>query len=130
MAGLSNYAENALLNHLLRGGVAPLTPPASVWMGLFLTDPGESGAGQEVSGNNYSRSQISFGAPVDGVCLNDQVVTFPTPSLAWGDVTHTGLFDAQASGNLLFYGQLSQTKTIGAGTVLRYLVGAVSATLS
>lgn len=99
-------------------------------MALFKSDPGEDGSGQEVAGDNYSRTQITFGAPVDGVCTNDADVTFPTPSLAWGDITHTALFDSQNSGNMLFGGPLSQTKTINAGTVLKYLIGSVSATLT
>lgn len=129
MPGLSNYAENKLLDHLLGG--PQFTPPGSIWMALFKSDPGEDGSGLEVSGNGYSRTQITFAAAIDGVCTNNAEVTFPVPQApGWGDVSHTGLFDAQSNGNYLFGGQLSQTKTIGTGTVLKYLVGSVTASLA
>ena len=37
----SNYVEDATLNHWLRATAAP-TPPATVYLALFSTDPGEA----------------------------------------------------------------------------------------
>lgn len=129
MPGLSDYAENKLLDHLL--GVSPYTPPASVWLALFLSDPTDTGSGTEVSGNSYQRIQATFGAAVNGATSNASELTFPTPTgLGWGDVTHAAIFDAQSNGNMLFSGQLSQTKTVGTGTLVKFLVGSVVVTLT
>lgn len=129
MPGLSDYAENKLLDHLL--GVSPYTPPASVWLALFLSDPTDTGSGNEVSGNSYQRIQATFGAAVDGVSANTTELTFPVPTgPGWGDVTHAAIFDAQTIGNMLFSGQLSQTKVVGTGTPVKFLAGSVTVTLT
>ncbi|MGB2469903.1 MAG: phage tail fiber protein, partial [Flavobacteriales bacterium] len=38
---------------------------------------------------------------------------------AWGTITHFGIFDASSSGNLLYHGALTASKTIATGDVLK-----------
>lgn len=111
MAGASNYLENAVLNHVLRG--TSYTAPSAVYVSLHTgTGPDETGSAFEVAGNNYARVQAYFGVSTTGGCHNTGVLTFPTPSATWGTVTSFGIQDASTNGNLLYFGNLTNSKTI------------------
>ena len=57
----TDYFETMMLN-TLRGTNA--TAPTKVYMGLFLSNPGETGAGgTEVSYSGYQRQEVSFSSP-------------------------------------------------------------------
>lgn len=111
MADLSNYAENALGNHLLRN--TALTSPTTVYLALFtaVTDA-EAGTGTEVTGGSYARTAVTFGAPTNGVFTNSSAVTFPAATGNWGTVSHAALFDAVSGGNAL-----SVIKALSGGSV-------------
>lgn len=110
MSALSNYLENALLNHVLRN--TAMSSPTTVYLALFTSDPGEAGGGTELSGDGYARQSVAFDAPSDGVADNTSDIEFPQATGDWGEVTHVGLFDAETAGNLLWYGALTASKTI------------------
>ena len=110
MSQLSDYLENALLNAVLRN--TPYTSPANVYVGLFTTDPTDAGTGTEVTGGAYVRQKVTFGAPVDGQVSNSNEVLFPFFTASWGTITHVGLYDAAAEGNLLWHGPLEFQKAI------------------
>ena len=68
MAEMSNYLENALINATLRN--TSFTSPATVYVGLYTSDPGEGNTGTEVSGTSYARQSATFGSPSNGVSTN------------------------------------------------------------
>ena len=111
----TNYFETMILNVLngVRAGA-----PSTVYVGLFLTNPGEAGGGTEISYTGYARRAIAFDAPESmegGIGIkNSAEITFPTAQAAAGTVTHIGIFDALTSGNMLVYGELSEAQTIEA----------------
>jgi len=127
MAEMSNYLENALVNATLRN--TAYTSPATVYVGLYTTDPGEGNTGTEVSGGSYARTAVTFGAPSNGVSTNSASVTFPTATGTWGTVTHIGILDASTSGNLLYYTALDASKAIASGDVFTISTGNLSVTL-
>ena len=127
MAEMSNYLENALINATLRN--TSYTSPATVYVGLYTTDPGEGNTGTEVSGGSYARTAVTFGAPSNGVSTNSGAVTFPTATGTWGTVTHIGILDASTSGNLLYYTPLDASKSIASGDVFTISAGNLSVTL-
>lgn len=130
MADFSNYAENAILNHVFRNSA--LTSPTTVYCALFtaVTDA-EAGTGTEVSGGSYARTAITFGAPSNGVSTNSSAVTFPQASASWGTVTHFGIFDASTNGNALsIIKALSASKTIGSGDTAQFAIGDLSITVA
>ena len=127
MAEMSNYLENALINATLRN--TSYTSPATVYVGLYTTDPGEGNTGTEVSGGSYARTAVTFGAPSNGVTTNSGAVTFPTATGTWGTVTHIGILDASTSGNLLYYTPLDASKSIASGDVFTISAGNLSVTL-
>lgn len=129
MSALSNYLENALVNAVLRN--TTYTSPATVYVALFTTNPNEDASGTEVSGSNYSRMAVTFAAPSNGSTSNSALITFPTPSGAWGTITHFGIFDAASSGNLLWYGALDASIAItGSTTIFTFQASSLTCSLA
>jgi hypothetical protein len=118
MGSFSNYLEEALLKHVF--GITEYTQP-TIYVGLFTDDPGEDASGTEVSGNGYARvAHADWDA--DGQqggkyqVSNDGAIDMGAASGgSWGTVTHVAIFDAETNGNMLAYGALDASKTIGDG---------------
>ena len=127
MAALSNYLENALINATLRN--TSYTSPSTVYVGLFTTDPTDAGSGTEVSGGSYARESATFAAPSNGSSSTNADVQFNQATADWGTLTHFGIFDAFTSGNLLYHGALTVSKTIDTGDVFKISSGNLTVTL-
>lgn len=128
MAGKSDYAENKVLE-LLVGKTAFSTPTA--YVALYTAAPSDSGGGTEVSGNNYSRKSTAaadWASASGGAISNANAITFATPSGSWGTVTHFGIFDAATNGNLIYWGALAASKTIGSGDTPSFAAGELDLT--
>lgn len=128
MAEMSNYLENALINATLRA--TTYTAPATVYVGLFTSDPTDAGSGTEVSGGSYARQSATFTAPANGVTTSNADITFPQATANWGTVGWIGLFDALTTGNLLYHTALDASKTIETGDIFKIASGNLSVTLS
>jgi hypothetical protein len=111
----SNYLEDALLDHVLGG--AEFAQPGTVYLGLFTADTGleTNNPSAEVSGGSYVRKAITFGAASTGQASNSATVTFDAATANWGTITHVAVMDASTSGNVLFYGAVTTSKTIESG---------------
>jgi hypothetical protein len=125
MAALTNFLEDALIGHLFRG--TPYVAPTTLYVGLLTAAPGEAGGGTEVAGNAYARvavanssAQWNAAAGGNGTTANTNVVTFPVPSAGWGVVTHFAVYDAAATGNMLWYSALTLSKTINSGDTVSF----------
>lgn len=146
MAALSDYLENKLVDHILRGQT--FTPPATVYVALFTAAPSDAGGGTEVSGGAYARVAVTSGltawagtqsagsttasSGTGGQTSNNAAVTFPAPSGAnWGTVSHWGIFDASSGGNLLFHGALTASKSVNDGdSAPSFAAGALTITFA
>jgi hypothetical protein len=128
MAAMSNYLENALINATLRN--TTYTSPATVYVGLFTSDPTDAGTGTECTGASYARKSMAFGAPSNGASTNSSDVEFDQATDSWGTITHFGILDALTSGNLLYHGALTSSKVIEDGDVFKFASAAVSVTLA
>lgn len=128
MSALSDYAENAIIDHIFRG--ITFTAPTELHFALYTGAPSDSGGGTEVSGGSYARAQLDPSASnyrntqnsgtgassgTSGQTANAAAITFPTPSGNWGTATHVGVFDAASGGNLIAQGALAAPKTINNG---------------
>lgn len=127
MSALSNYLENALLNHVLRG--ASYTPPSNIYVSLHTADVTDNGTGIEVTGGGYSRKPISFALASAGSITNNATVLFDEATTDWGTITHIAFWDASSGGNLLFHGPLASPKTISTGDQLKIGAGIITITL-
>lgn len=144
IAIMSNVLENKLINHVLRN--TPYYTSGSIYVSLYLENPGEGNSGSEVTESNYARISLASmgttGSPfvVSGsLAYNSGSVTFAKASGSWGTITHFGLMSASQSGSLLFYGSLgSGSGLVEGGDIVRfapgkmvlYSTGAISASLS
>lgn len=129
MAALTNYAENKIIDALLRAQA--LGAPATWYVALFTADPTETGGGTEVSGGSYARVAVAAslanfagtqaaGSTVassgtGGTTSNNGAVTFPAPTANWGSITYFALMDASTGGNAWVYGALTVAKTVNNG---------------
>lgn len=129
MTAISNYLENLIINHTLRA-TGTLPSPATVYVALFTTDPTDAGSGTEVAGGSYARTAVTFSAPVNGVTSNSGTINFPAATAGWGTVTHIGIMDAAAAGNLLYHGQLTSARVVNNGDTFTIPAGNLSVTLS
>lgn len=127
MAELSNYLENKLLDHVLRN--VSYTSPTTVYVGLYISDPGDDNSGTEVSGGSYARQILSVTTASGGIVTSSADVTFPQATGSWGNVSHIGLLDAITSGNLLMHTSLAVPKDIETGDVLKISTGNLTASL-
>lgn len=128
LAQASDYLENLLIDHLFR--TRTFAKPAALYYGLFTAAPTDAGGGTEVAGGSYARAQLNpadanYAATQGGVAGNSSgaggttsnaaAITFPAPTANWGTVTHFGIFDAAAAGNLLIWDVLTAPRTILSG---------------
>lgn len=106
MGSLSNYAENELLDHLLKVGA--YTPPTDIYVALSTADPTEDGSGlAEPSGGSYARIACNTWNAASGrAATNAALVQFARATGNWGALTHFALFDAVTGGNMLAHGGL------------------------
>lgn len=120
MAAMTDYLEGELRKHIFR--TASFTKPTVLAVALFTSAPSDAGGGTEVSGGSYARATLN---PSDanwnadgsdaGHVSNAAAIIFPAPTGNWGTVTHFGIFDAEALGNMLFHGALDDPRTINSG---------------
>ena len=123
----TNFLETEILDHVFAG--AAYSAPATKYLGLFTSAPGEAGGGTELSGSAYARQSIAF-TTSGNTTSNNAAVEFPTATGSWGTVTHVGIFDASTSGNLMAYATLSSSKAIATGDVFRVPSGDLDITLN
>lgn len=128
MAEMSNFLENALINATLRN--TSYTSPATVYMGLYTSDPTDANTGTEVSGGSYARVAVTMGAPSNGVSTNSAAIEFAQASASWGTVGWIGILDALTTGNLLYHTPLDVSKTISSGDIFKIAIGSLSVTLA
>jgi hypothetical protein len=87
-----------------------------------------------VSGAGYTREatgtlSVSGTSPTN--CTNDAAIEFgPASGGNWGTITHIAIFDASTSGNMLGWAQLTSSRTINDGDVLRIPAGDLDITLT
>jgi hypothetical protein len=138
MADLSDYLENELLDHILKG--LAFTVPATVALALFTTATTDAGGGTEVAdANGYARLEIegatgrTFSVAAGGTMDNDQEWPFaPASGGSWGTITHVAIVDSLTwgAGNFLFHGALAVSKVIDDGDTFKFAVGDLDVTLA
>ena len=129
MAGFTNFSEDLVLDWLLTNGSA--TRPTAWYVALYTVAPGEAGGGTEVSGGSYARTAVTFtvSGTAPTTASNSAAVEFPTATGSWGTIVAAGIYDADTSGNLLAFANLTTSKTVDSGDVLRFNTGEIDVTL-
>jgi hypothetical protein len=123
---LTNTYETTTLTWLFTGDSA--TRPTAWYIGLFTTDPGETGSGTEVSGGSYARTAVTL--TVSGnTATNSAAVEFAAATASWGTITHIGVMDASSGGAMIVHAALDASKAIASGDVFRIPAGDLDITL-
>jgi len=143
MANISDYLEEALLNHVFR--TSSFTKPGTVTVALAtanITDTNTGATMTEVANSNaYAR--VDLGAPADadwsdpsagtqGLIDNAADITFPTASGGnWGTILDVALLDntTHGAGNILFYGTLTTSKIVNDGDTFKFSTGDLNISL-
>lgn len=126
MSFSNTYETNVLTWALTNSAV---TRPTAWYIGLYTTDPGETGAGTEVSGNGYARVAATFTVSGD-TASNSADIEFSAATGSWGTITHLAVLDASTAGDVIAYGALTASKAIGTGDILRIAAGELDITLN
>lgn len=128
MAAMSDYLRGQVLTHIFR--TSSFTKPSTLAIALLTTaadadDTGQfsTGTGNEVANSgSYARQTLdpdnaNWAAISSGATNNLADITFPTASGNWGTIVAIAITDDATydSGNLLFYGTLSVSKTVTSG---------------
>jgi len=124
----SNHLETEILDHVFGGNA--YTAPGTLYLGLHTANPDEDASGAEVStsGTAYVRKSLAF--TVSGnTASNSAAVEFDTATDNFGTVTHVAVWDAESSGNMLAYAELTSSKVIETGDVFRVPTGDLDITL-
>ena len=119
---LTNFAELEIINHILGETQETYTRPDHLYLALCTADPGESASGgtldEPSAGNGYARTLCdSWNTAANRAIENSEVIEFSEATGNWGEITHFALLDTitLATGHVIAYGELSQSKKIGSG---------------
>lgn len=139
MSQASDYLENKLLDHVLRN--TAYTSPTTVYVGLFLNTSGNALTNLEAgtltdevpNSNGYARVAATFSAASSGSITTSGNITFAAANGGdFGTITHIAILDGNThgSGNVLFYGALTTSKTIQDGDTFQITTGNLTVTLA
>lgn len=145
MSACSNYLERKILDHTLGEGGRNYTSP-TLYVALFTGTAATTKANLEnasmtnevPNSYSYSRQALNFDAATtdsSGVttAVNSATVTFPAASGgSWGTVTVIALVDSatHGAGNVLYYGELTSSKTVNDADVFQISQGQLSVALA
>ena len=113
---LSNYAENKLLDHVLKNSA--YTRPAALFIALAtatIVDTDRGATISEMSGGSYARVSCDSWTAASGRATNNSAkLSFPTPSADWGLGLNFAILDTSvlSTGNIIAYGEIGPPNLI------------------
>ena len=137
MSAASNYLENKVLDHVLRN--TAYTQPGALYVALFNNTSTNAATNLEAGtltdevstgGTAYGRKTITFAAASGGSAASSATVTFDAATASWGTVTHVAIIDASTSGNVLFWGALTASKSVASGDTFQISSGNMTVSLA
>jgi hypothetical protein len=125
---MSRYLKTQLVEQALRN--TPWTPPATVYLALYLTDPTTEDVGVEPDVSlNYARLPVAFSPSSGGEAKNTLQLTYPNAGMRWGTVGWWGLRTAPTGGYLLWFGQLAVAQLVDVDYIARINAAALAASI-
>lgn len=126
---LSKAWMSRALNVFRAQSIPGISPHFSLWNG----SPEDGGS--ELSGSNYQRVPLTFGAPAEQasgqiIVRNSAAAAFPRPSTPWGTWTYSALYSAASSGEPVYIKALTEAVEIKRGYMPTIAEGAVEAGLN
>ena len=128
MSNIATYLANELIDHFLRN--SSYSPAATVYLGLFTSNPDDDWSGTECTGGSYARESVAFNAAGSRTTANTSDVTFTEATASWGTVSHVGILDALSGGNGLAFGAVTASKAVGSGDTAKVAAGELDFTFT
>jgi hypothetical protein len=132
MGAFSNYLEDQITGWI--AGTTFATAPTETFVQLYNGDPTDTGSSGTAL---YSRVSVASGAGSwtrgtggNGTITNASAFTITSSATATASATHVAVWDASASGNLLFFGELTTAKTIASGDEVKFNASALTLTVA
>jgi hypothetical protein len=132
MAAFSNYLEDQITAWI--AGTTFATAPTETFVQLYNGDPTDTGSSGTAL---YSRVSVASGTGSwtrgtggNGTITNASAFTITSSATATASATHVAVWDASASGNLLFFGALSTAKTVASGDEVKFNASALTLTVA
>ena len=121
------------------GSVSP-SIPASYYLALSTTTPTDAGANftePTTVASAYARVTIannktSWEDSASNSLSNLIEIAFPESTLAWGTITHVGLFDSGTvgAGNLRYFSALTPSRVIQTGAIVYFGIGDITVSIT
>jgi hypothetical protein len=126
----SNYLEDEITGWI--NGTTFDAAPTSTFVQLYSQDPTEAGS---PTGALYTRVEVAAGGwtrVTSGTATlsNTAAITITSSAASGATASHVGVFNASASGDMLFYGALAASKVIASGDEVKFNAGALVLTVN
>lgn len=120
MAAFSNYMEDQITAWI--NGTTFAAAPTNTYVQLYSQDPTDAGSatGALYTRVIYAAGEWTRGTGGAGTLSNTNAITMQSSAGSAATATHFAVFDASTSGNLLFYGALSASKSIAIGDEVKF----------
>ena len=137
MANFSDKMENDVINHFLMNQTS--TAKTQHFLALFTASSGLEAnlPTAEVSGGAYARATATFTTATAGTSENGATVTWAEATADWGTLTHLAIVDDVSNTeyggthtNVLMWGALTASKTVGTGDTFRIAAGDLDITVA
>lgn len=120
LATFSNWFRDEVLG--MYEGTAPTYPAnGQFYIACCSTTSSAESPGTEITGNNYSRTLVTFEKVSDIQRWNPETVNSATSSAAWADLLSFTLWDAAVGGNYYAFGNLASPLSVGANKAVQWL---------
>ena len=116
MGSLSDYAENAMLDHVTNE--TPLSQATHLYVGLSTATIDDTTTGTSVTepADTYARVETdSWDTAATRQTSNTSLITFAQAGASWGTITDWFIADAATLGNIIAYGTFGTSKSVVAG---------------
>jgi hypothetical protein len=137
MSAFSNYLEDQITNWI--AGTS-MTAPTATFVQLYNGDPTDTGlGGTPIVIATAARTSIASGTGSwtrgtlgNGTITNASAFTITSSATATASATHVTVWDASASGNLLFFGALTPTagKVVAVGDEVKFNIASLTLTVA
>ena len=119
---LTTYYRTAIMNTLRGTNCSGFSP----YIAFCNGDP--TGAGSEFSGNNYSRTAVTFTTPAQqpsgtDLTQNSADVISAISTGSWGTLTHVAICDASTAGNYFAVQSAGSSYNVPTGTAIGFHAG-------
>lgn len=144
MSNLTNFAENKIIDALLRGEALGAPANWHIALATAVADA-EAGTFTEATGSGYAREAVAASltawsgtqaaasttasSGTGGRSSNNAIIDFGTSGASWGTVTHLVFMDASSGGNAWIIAALTTPKTINSGDPVTFPADALGVTL-